>query len=218
MIKEFYDKHNFPGHYTSDDVSLYLGQNKFIQQMDKYIPTSRRVLDAGCGTGFISNYFAFKYPQSHFYGVDFSNAIEHARHISSELSLSNIVHFKGDICEFGLQDSFDTIICQGVLHHIPNYLKAVKNLKNLLSLNGHLLVGVYHPFSKKAQKLLPLKYESDILKTDQLKNPFELSFTKSQVCELFHEFTLIEYDPFSLFNFKNGGLTIYVFRKENSCV
>ena len=218
MIKEFYDKHNFPGHYTCDDVSSYLGQNKFIQQMDKYIPNSKRVLDAGCGTGFISNYFAFKYPKSHFYGVDFSNAIEHARYISSELSLSNIVHFKGDICEFGLQDSFDTIICQGVLHHIPNYLQAVKNLKNLLSLNGHLLVGVYHPFSKKAQKLLPLKYESDILRIDQLKNPFELSFTKSQVCELFHEFTLIEYDPFSLFNFKNGGLTIYVFRKENNCV
>ena len=40
MIKEFYDKHNFPGHYTSDDVSSYLGQNKFIQQMDKYIPNS----------------------------------------------------------------------------------------------------------------------------------------------------------------------------------
>ena len=51
MIKEFYDKHNFPGHYTSDDVSSYLGQNKFIQQMDKYIPTSRRVLDAGIVTG-----------------------------------------------------------------------------------------------------------------------------------------------------------------------
>ena len=47
MIKEFYDKHNFPGHYTCDDVSSYLGQNKFIQQMDKYIPNSKRVLDAG---------------------------------------------------------------------------------------------------------------------------------------------------------------------------
>ena len=120
MIKEFYDKHNFPGHYTSDDIYSYLGQNRFIQQIDKYIPGSKRVLDAGCGTGFISNYFAFKYPESHFYGVDFSSAIEHARCISSELSLSNIVHFKGDICEFGLQDSFITIICQGVLLHFPN--------------------------------------------------------------------------------------------------
>ena len=80
----------------------------------------------------------------------FQSAIEHARCISSELSLSNIVHFKGDICEFGLQDSFDTIICQRVLHHIPNYLQAVKNLKSLLSLNGHLLVGV-PPFSKSTK-------------------------------------------------------------------
>ena len=42
MIKEFYDKHNFPGHYTCDDVSSYLGQNKFIQQMDKYIQAEQR--------------------------------------------------------------------------------------------------------------------------------------------------------------------------------
>ena len=70
-VKEFYDRHNFPGHYAPDDVSSYLGQNRFIKQIDKYIPASKRVLDAGCGTGFISNYFAFKYPQSHFYGVDF---------------------------------------------------------------------------------------------------------------------------------------------------
>ena len=27
-------------------------------EMDKYIPRSKRVLDAGCGSGFISNYFA----------------------------------------------------------------------------------------------------------------------------------------------------------------
>jgi hypothetical protein len=63
------------------------------------------------------------------------------------------------------------------------------------------------------QKLLPTQYDSKVLEEDQEENPFELSFTKTQAIEMFKGYKLISSYPSALMNWRNGGLTVYVFRK-----
>ena len=79
--------------------------------------------------------------------------------------------------------------------------------------NGLFIIGLYHPWGKMLQKLLPIQYHNNVLEEDQEKNPFELSFTKKQVVNMFKGFKLIDSNPSPLLNWRNGGLTVYVFRK-----
>ena len=78
--------------------------------------------------------------------------------------------------------------------------------------NGLFIIGLYHPWGKMLQKLLPIQYQSNVLQEDQEKNPFELSFTKKQVVNMFKGFKLIDSNPSTYVNWRNGGLTVYVFR------
>ena len=212
-VKNFYDKHSFPGKYTQTDIKKYYKGNRYINFIQKYCSDNTNVLDAGCGTGFITNYLAYSNKNIKFTGIDFSNALFHAKTIRDKLKLKNTVYNQKDLLSFKSNVKYDTIICQGVLHHIPAYTKAIKNLKGMCKANGTLIIGVYHPWGKFLQKVLPNNYDSKILKTDQFKNPFEISFTKSKICELFSDYQLIKTYPSSIMNYKNGGLTMYVFRK-----
>ena len=62
QVKEFYNRQPFPGPYTARSVKEYTGHNRYISFISDAITHSRRVLDAGSGTGFITNYLAKIYP------------------------------------------------------------------------------------------------------------------------------------------------------------
>lgn len=215
-IKNFYSKNPFPGLYTMEDIQRYQGQNRYLSFISNYLHNKSSVLDAGCGSGFISNYFAYNNKNTKFTSVDFSDALDHSRKISQQLNLKNIIYHKEDLCNWKNKQKFDVVLCQGVLHHIPDYKTALENLKSFLKPNGIFLIGLYHPWSKWLQKILPKSYNNKVLEIDQEKNPFELSFTKTQVINMFQKYKFIKSYPSYYFNYKNGGLVIYIFRKENT--
>ena len=181
------------------------------------------MLDAGCGSGFITNFFAKKYRGSDFTGVDFSTAsINHARYISKTAGLTNTNFVDIDLLSYHTNQQFDVVICQGVLHHIPDYDRALQNLKATVKDNGYFVLGLYHPWGKIAKKYLKINYGCDVLYLDQELNQFELSFDYQTIKKMMPEFCLIKcYPRFcgsvalpNLFNYKNGGLTTYVFKKN----
>ena len=63
-------------------------------------------------------------------------------------------------------------MCQGVLHHIPAYNEVLQRLKSMLNPTGIFIIGLYHPWGKMLQKLLPIQYQSDVLEEDQEKKSF----------------------------------------------
>lgn len=213
-IKVFYDRINFPGKYVYSDIVEYYNDNRYLNFIEKYIKGSESVLDAGCGTGFITNNFAYRNPNMHFTAVDFAKSIDWAEQISTELELKNTKFVKKDLNDYKSKKRYCVILCQGVLHHIPNYAQVLKNLQSMVDKNGLFIIGLYHPWGKKLQKLLPVKYDSTVLKEDQEENPFETSFTKAQTVDMFKGFKLIDSYPNAFFNWRNGGLTVYVFRKK----
>lgn len=212
-IKAFYDKNHFPGKYSAGDLLEYYNGNRYLNFIGKYISGRQTVLDAGCGTGFTTNHFARKNLDVKFTGVDFADSINWAEKISKSLKLKNTKFIQADLNNFTSDTKYNVVLCQGVLHHIPAYNKVLKKLQGMVNVNGLFIIGLYHPWGKILQKLLPTQYQSNVLEEDQEKNPYELSFTKKQVLKMFKGYTLLDSHPSALMNWRNGGLTVYVLRK-----
>jgi SAM-dependent methyltransferase len=181
------------------------------------------VLDLGCGTGLLTNLFALRY-SSQFIGVDFSTAADYADKFAVDNNIKNVKFINQDFFKFKTKEKFDVIIAQSFLTHVPDFEKAVIKIKKLLAPNGVIILGMFHPVGTLIKRFYKIKYNNKRLELDQLSHPFEQAFTKHQMIELFKEYELLEVNPsignqlvwlVNLFNARNSGLTMYVFRNTN---
>lgn len=217
QVRDFYGKLRFPGTYTLNNLEFFdfYEGNKFLKPYIKAARTSRNVLDIGCGTGFITNLLARKFIHLEIDAVDFCDSIDIAQTFSKTHGIKNVRYFKENFLDFVPDKSYDLIISNGVLHHMPEYKKAIEKIK---SYNPNLLVlGIYNKYGKLFKSVSPVNYRSDILYQDQELVPFELSFTHDEFVSFFKDYKLLHphflVDIKNLFNRKNGGLTIYTFAK-----
>ena len=224
-VSKFYSNIAFPGHYSLPDLDSYGDpiENPYLDILEKYVRQANSVLDAGCGTGLTTNLFAYRNADTDFVGVDFSNSVDWARDFAQNNSINNVTFVKDNLVEFNCTCTFDLVVCQGVLHHIPEYKQALSNLKSLVSPGGRMILGLYHPWGKLAKQVISIDYDSDTLYQDQENNPFELAFSKKQVKQLTQEFNIVDTYPSllsnvalpALFNYRNGGLVVYVLERKN---
>lgn len=224
-IKAFYSQLHFPGRYTWEDLTFYEEQginNIYLKEIDRVLVDGMSVLDIGCGTGLVSNLFAVHRPNCQFTSVDFSDSIDYAEKFARANNIKNIEWVKKDFLEFETNKQYDLIICCGVLHHIPEYKRALAKMKEFLKPGGKLVLAVYNTYGKILKRAVNIKYHNHILYQDQELNPFELSFTNSQVLNMCDDLNFELVTPSynnklvnirAWFNSVNGGLALYVFTK-----
>ena len=223
-ISKFYDDIAFPGYYTIEQLDGYGTpiENLYLNAIDQQLGHNQTVLDAGCGTGLTTNLFARRHTTSKFTGVDFAKSVDWATTFAKKNNISNVTYQKCDLTKYTTEENFDVVICQGVLHHIPEYQLALSTLMGRVKDNGTLILGLYHPWGKLVKKLANIDYQSTVLYKDQEQNPFESSFTYKQVEQMTPGFKIIQAMPNALntvsipafFNYRNGGLVIYILKKE----
>lgn len=222
QIRKFYSKIQFPGSYTIDDIKFYdTGiYNPYLKTLNDSIKECNSVLDIGCGSGFITNVLARQNPNAMFTAIDFCDSIDYARKFTKENRTKNIVYYKQDFLEWNPTHTYDLVICNGVLHHIPKYQEAVDKIKKIAS--NKLSIGIYNPYGKLAKKFFPVRYRTKILYLDQEECPFEMTFSDSEIKSMFNEYKLENVYPslnnqlvdfYNIFNYSNGGLTLYTWRK-----
>lgn len=224
-IKKFYSDLHFPGRYSWEDLKFYEDQgihNIYLREINSVMRDDISVLDVGCGTGLVSNLFADKYKNSRFTAVDFSDSIDYASNFAKTNGIKNVNWVKQDFLQFETEQQYDIIICCGVLHHIPQYHHALAKIKNLLKPGGKLVLAVYNPWGKILKQFFKINYNCDILYQDQENNPFELSFSNSQVRDMCKDLKFHRSAPsisnhfvdlLALNNSENGGLVLYIFSK-----
>jgi 2-polyprenyl-3-methyl-5-hydroxy-6-metoxy-1,4-benzoquinol methylase len=221
-VKEFYNQLQFPGTYTMTGLDYHHPKirNPYLKTIDNHLQNGISVLDAGCGTGLISNLFAKKYPSSRFVGIDFADSVNYAKQFALDHDILNVEFRQDDLLLMPISQ-YDVVLCQGVLHHIPDHTHVADNLSVSIRPGGKLILAVYHPWGKLLKKFVKINYGNDILHQDQEQHPYETSFTPDQISKLFPNFYIVDSYPKNrininaVINSRNGGLTTYVMEKNN---
>jgi SAM-dependent methyltransferase len=217
-VKEFYSRLQFPGTYTIEDLKFYdnVVCNSYLKLFDDAVSQSKTVLDIGCGSGFIINFLARRYPNIKFDAVDFSDSIDLAKQFSKTHGINNIDYYKEDFLTWKTNKTYDLVLSNGVLHHIPEYHRAVDKIYKLAT--DKVIIGIYNKYGKLLKRISKVQYASDVLYIDQEHCPFEVSFTDKEFKKLFDALDILKVYPSfqnrlidfrNLFNSKNGGLTVY---------
>lgn len=224
-VKDFYSELKFPGPYTMADIE-HGGEymvNRYLDWYDRQIGDAKQVCDIGCGSGFLTHWLATRYPQVQFHALDFSDAIDYAMTFGRQNSIGNVSYIKQNFLTWQPENQYDLIICNGVLHHIPRLELACEILTQTQT--PRLAIGIYNRFGKWAKRMFQIQYVNDTLYQDQELCPFEQSFSHREFLELFptYEISCVMpsyhdsmVDLINLFNYRNGGLTLYALRLQHT--
>ncbi len=151
-VTDFYNEKPFPNYKTNDNKQSILrkGDKNFLaNQFKNFIGYRKNVLEVGCGTGQLSNYFAIG-TNNNIIGLDPTKAsLDLAKKFADKNDISNIKFINADIFDDVLADeTFDFIWTNGVLHHTKDPYSAFKILIKYLKKEGYVLVGLYNKFGR----------------------------------------------------------------------
>lgn len=220
-IKEFYDTVTFPGLYSDNDIIYvedYLIYERYLNFIKEHDVNT--ILDVGCGSGYITNIIAFHFPNIKIVALDFSDTIQHGIKIAKSIGIRNVTWIQQNFLEYESKTTFDVVLSNGSIHHMPDFDHAVAKVKSLS--HNYIMVGLYNKYGKWMQRKIRPKFVTECFELDQLKIPFELSFTNRQARSYFKGWKLLKVTPsicglgvnfFSLFRGKWGGFTFYYFKK-----
>lgn len=134
----FYE--NYAKNYP-DDLVIRTSQLLMIKKLINY--KDKIGLDVGSANGAFAIELA-KCGAKKVYGIDIAKRfVENARKKATELKIRNVEFKQADARELPFKDeTFDFVICTEVLEHVPNFKKAICEIKRVLKPNGEFLITV----------------------------------------------------------------------------
>jgi SAM-dependent methyltransferase len=154
LNKKFYERFNypwFPGMLPSfEDSNFWI---TFLNQdigdwKNSRIPPQPKIWVAGCGTN-QAILTALKFPDAEILGTDISTkSIEICQNIAQQIGLKNLELREQSINKVRYKDTFDYIICTGVIHHNADPGIPLKNLSGALKKNGIMELMVYNYYHR----------------------------------------------------------------------
>lgn len=116
------------------------------------------ILDAGCGSGDYSFYFADKYPDAKITSIDIdSSRVNNSIEIQKKTGKYNVNFKCDDITTLDEKNKYDLICCIDVLEHMNDVEAALSRLLTSLKKNGYIYIH------------LPLKKEKPVFFSKYLK-------------------------------------------------
>jgi len=151
-VTSFYKESPFPNYKSSDNKLTILqkgDKNQLTSKFKKFIGFDKDVLEVGCGTGQLANYFSIG-TNNRVVGLDPTiKSIQIAANFSIQNNIDNINYVNADIFDDVLTDEFfDFIWCNGVLHHTKDPYGAFKILIRSLKKEGYVLIGLYNKIGR----------------------------------------------------------------------
>ena len=142
---------------------------KIIAVLQDFLDDSKNktVLDIGCSTGIITNYFS-----SYFQHIDGLDLDEHAINIAIKNNKKdNVKFYASPIEEFYSDKTYDIIICSHIYEHVPDAEILFESIYKLLKPGGicYLAAGNRYQIFENHYKLYFLSYFPKFISNKYLK-------------------------------------------------
>lgn len=174
--------------FTDEDIKK-AGDQYFDIVGDDVLNKDTYVMDLGCGTGRWTKYIQDKVGLVE--AVDPSVAVIAAAGLLKDCGNVRITKASVDELPF-VDNSFDLIVCLGVLHHIPNTKKALVDSVKKLKPGGKYLLYLYYALDNRGIIFRSLFSLAHLVRIAVSHLP---SFLKKLVCDLI---AILIYMPFIL--------------------
>ena len=156
QVQDFYDRYPYPR--PIDNLQnygrLWDDPQKRLADFHLFWPAKTyredySILVAGCGTSQAAKY-AIRWPHARITGIDFSaTSLRKTEELKRKHNLTNLHVQQLPLERAGeLSDSFDQIICTGVLHHLADPDAGLSALRSVLRSDGAMHLMVYAPYGR----------------------------------------------------------------------
>lgn len=155
-VQDFYERYPYPRPVTSLEAYRRQWQDPDRRRAEFHLGWPDRpyretgsILVAGCGTSQAAKH-ALRWPGARVTGIDFSaTSIRCSEELKRKYRLDNLQLRQLPIERVGeLGQTFDQIVCTGVLHHLPDPGAGLKALHDVLEPDGSLQLMVYAPYGR----------------------------------------------------------------------
>jgi len=152
MVKAFYEETPFPNYDDLDSRESLARKARtgvFAAMLDEQLPDGAVVLEAGCGTGQLTNFLALAWNRRCFGGDICSNSLGLAEGFRSRFRIDNAAFLQMNLFRPPFRDeSLDVIISNGVLHHTGDPRGGYHALIRKLKRGGLVLIGLYNSLGR----------------------------------------------------------------------
>ena len=152
IVKSFYEETPFPNYEDVDSISSLrekAEKSVFAHMLDDQLPYNLKILEVGCGTGQLSNFLGIIKERTVF-GTDMClNSLRLGHEFSEKNNLNNVSFLQMNLFRPVFKpDSFDVVICNGVLHHTGDPFRGFQSILKLVKKRGFIIIGLYHTYGR----------------------------------------------------------------------
>jgi len=165
------------------DEAILAGANEYFDVLNENIVNKNTyALDVGCGTGRWTKFLSTK--AGFIEAVDPSNAIFAANKLLARVE--NVRLTKASVETLPFEDeTFDFAMSVGVLHHIPDTLKAMQDCVKKVKKGGYFYVYLYYNLDKRGGFFKWLFNISDLIRSGVSRLPARLKNFASDLLAIF---------------------------------
>jgi len=152
IVKKFYETNPFPNYDDLDSresLAEKASAGMFANLLDQQLPGGATVLEAGCGTGQLSNFLGIQWNRSVFGSDMCLNSLRLAEDFRSRSDIKNAGFLQMNLFRPAFrEEAFEVVICNGVLHHTGDPLGGFKSLSRLVKPSGYIVIGLYNTIGR----------------------------------------------------------------------
>jgi SAM-dependent methyltransferase len=151
-VKAFYEENPFPNYDDLDSRQSLQDKARrglFAKLLDEQLPPGALVLEAGCGTGQLSNFLGMHWDRK-VIGADLClNSLKLAKGFRDRCGIQNNSFLQMNLFRPPFaHNAFDVVVSNGVLHHTNDPLGGFRSISRLVKPGGLVIIGLYNTIGR----------------------------------------------------------------------
>lgn len=151
-MKAFYETTPFPNYDDIDSKWALIEKAEkglFANLLNRQIKPGSKILEAGCGTGQLSNYLGIA-PNRLVFGADMCvHSLSLAESFRQRNEILNTTFLQMNLFRPAFRPGiFDVVISNGVLHHTSDPYGGFVSILRLLKKDGMIVIGLYNKYGR----------------------------------------------------------------------